>query len=87
MEISSIFSAIVIGIIIGVLGRLVVPGRQRIGILWTIAVGILAAFVGSAIAAAFDVADTKGIDWIEWLIQIGLAALGVATLDRARTRR
>ncbi|MER5750148.1 GlsB/YeaQ/YmgE family stress response membrane protein [Streptomyces sp. NPDC002088] len=87
MEISSIFSAIVIGIIIGVLGRLVVPGRQRIGILWTIAVGILAAFVGSAIAAAFDVADTKGIDWIEWLIQIGLAALGVAALDRSRARR
>ncbi|MER5596209.1 GlsB/YeaQ/YmgE family stress response membrane protein [Streptomyces sp. NPDC002265] len=87
MEISSIFSAIVIGIIIGVLGRLVVPGRQHIGILWTIAVGILAAFVGSAIASAFGVADTKGVDWIEWLIQIGLAAFGVAALDRSRARR
>ncbi|MGW2822826.1 GlsB/YeaQ/YmgE family stress response membrane protein [Streptomyces sp. NPDC001443] len=87
MEISSIFSAIVIGIIIGVLGRLVVPGRQHIGILWTIAVGILAAFVGSALAAAFGVADTKGVDWIEWLIQIGLAAVGVAALDRSRARR
>ncbi|MFB7331116.1 GlsB/YeaQ/YmgE family stress response membrane protein [Streptomyces adustus] len=87
MEISSIFSAIVIGIIIGVLGRLVVPGRQHIGILWTIAVGILAAFVGSAIASAFGVADTKGVDWIEWLIQIGLAAVGVAALDRSRARR
>lgn len=82
MEISGVFSAIVIGIVIGVLGRLVVPGRQRIGILWTIAVGILAALAGAAIASAFDVADTKGVDWIEWLIQIGLAALGVAALDR-----
>ncbi|MFC7259910.1 MULTISPECIES: GlsB/YeaQ/YmgE family stress response membrane protein [Streptomyces] len=87
MEISGIISAILIGIIIGVLGRLVVPGRQRIGILWTIGVGIVAAFVGSGIAAAFGVADTKGVDWIEWLIQIGLAALGVAALDRARVRR
>ncbi|MFD9002580.1 GlsB/YeaQ/YmgE family stress response membrane protein [Streptomyces sp. NPDC059582] len=87
MEISGIVSAIIIGIIIGVLGRLVVPGRQRIGILWTIGVGILAAFVGAAIAAAFDVADTDGVDWIEWLIQIGLAALGVAALDRSRARR
>ena len=87
MEISGIISAIVIGIIIGVLGRLVVPGRQRIGILWTILVGIVAAFIGSGIAAAFDVADTKGIDWIEWLIQIGLAALGVAALDRTKGRR
>ncbi|RZB18992.1 GlsB/YeaQ/YmgE family stress response membrane protein [Streptomyces sp. F001] len=87
MEISSIISAIVIGIIIGVLGRLVVPGRQRIGILWTILVGIAAALVGTAIAGALDVADTDGVDWVEWLIQIGLAALGVAALDRARVRR
>ncbi|WP_369255233.1 GlsB/YeaQ/YmgE family stress response membrane protein [Streptomyces sp. R35] len=87
MEISGIISAILIGIIIGVLGRLVIPGRQRIGILWTIGVGIVAAFIGSGIASAFGVADTKGVDWIEWLIQIGLAALGVAALDRARVRR
>lgn len=76
-----------IGIVIGTLGRLVVPGRQRVGVLWTIFVGIAAAFVGSGVAAAFDVADTKGVDWIEWLIQIGLAALGVAALDRVRARR
>ncbi|MCQ4214362.1 MULTISPECIES: GlsB/YeaQ/YmgE family stress response membrane protein [Streptomyces] len=87
MEISGIFSAIVIGVVIGVLGRLVLPGRQRIGILATIVVGVVAALLGSAIAAGFDVADTKGVDWAEWLIQIGLAALGVALLDRGRLRR
>ncbi|MET7478364.1 GlsB/YeaQ/YmgE family stress response membrane protein [Streptomyces sp. NPDC005648] len=87
MEISGIISAIIIGIIIGVLGRLVVPGRQHIGILLTIVVGIVAALIGSAIASAIGVADTKGIDWIEWLIQIGLAAVGVAALDRTRARR
>ncbi|KUN81382.1 GlsB/YeaQ/YmgE family stress response membrane protein [Streptomyces griseoruber] len=87
MEIDGIISAIFIGIIIGVLGRLVVPGRQRIGMLWTIAVGIVAALIGSALASVLGVADTKGVDWIEWLIQIGLAAFGVTALDRARTRR
>ncbi|GGX01389.1 membrane protein [Streptomyces malachitofuscus] len=87
MEIDGIISAILIGIVIGVLGRLVVPGRQRIGILWTILVGIVAALIGSALAAAFGVADTKGVDWVEWLIQIGLAALGVAALDRTKAGR
>ncbi|MEU8590149.1 GlsB/YeaQ/YmgE family stress response membrane protein [Streptomyces sp. NPDC048664] len=87
MEISSVISAIVIGLVIGILGRLVIPGRQHIGIVWTIVVGIVAAFIGSAIASALGVADTKGIDWIEWLIQIGLAAVGVAALDRAQARR
>ncbi|MBK3563410.1 MULTISPECIES: GlsB/YeaQ/YmgE family stress response membrane protein [unclassified Streptomyces] len=87
MEISGIISAIIIGIIIGVLGRLVVPGRQHIGIVLTIVVGIVAALLGAAIASGLGVADTKGIDWIEWLIQIGLAAVGIAALDRTRVRR
>ncbi|MFD6034540.1 GlsB/YeaQ/YmgE family stress response membrane protein [Streptomyces coelicolor] len=87
MEIDGIISALVIGIVIGVLGRWVVPGRQRIGILWTILVGIAAALIGSALAAALGVADTKGVDWVEWLIQIALAAVGVAALDRAKLNR
>lgn len=80
-------SAIVIGIVIGVLGRLVVPGRQRIGILWTILIGIVAAFIGTGIAAGLDVADTDGVDWVEWLIQIAVAALGVAALSKVKVRR
>nr|BFD86411.1 GlsB/YeaQ/YmgE family stress response membrane protein [Streptomyces sp. Xyl84] len=87
MEISGIISAIVIGIIIGVLGRLVVPGRQHIGILWTIVIGIVAALIGAAVASALGVADTEGVDWIEWIIQIALAAVGVAALDRAKAPR
>ncbi|MEV7518458.1 GlsB/YeaQ/YmgE family stress response membrane protein [Streptomyces diastaticus] len=82
MEMSGIISAIVIGIVIGVLGRLVVPGRQRIGLLLTIVVGIVAALVGIFIAAQLGLAETKGVDWAEWGIQIVLAALGVVALDR-----
>ncbi|MES5820536.1 GlsB/YeaQ/YmgE family stress response membrane protein [Streptomyces sp. RG80] len=87
MEISGVISAIVIGIVIGVLGRLVIPGRQRIGILWTIAIGIVAAFIGTGIASGLDVADTEGVDWVEWLIQIALAALGVAAISKVKLRR
>ncbi|RII20415.1 hypothetical protein DSC45_04245 [Streptomyces sp. YIM 130001] len=87
MEISSLFTAIAIGVVIGVLGRLVLPGRQHIGVLWTITVGIAAALLGTAVAAALSVADTGGVDWGEWLLQIGLAAAGVAALDRVLNRR
>lgn len=86
MEISGIISALVIGTIIGVLGRLVLPGRQHIPIWLMILVGIAAALGGSAIAHAAGVDDTSGVDWIEWLIQIGLAAIGVALVDRTRAR-
>ncbi|MFF0203721.1 GlsB/YeaQ/YmgE family stress response membrane protein [Streptomyces sp. NPDC005017] len=87
MEISGIISAIVIGIVIGVLGRLVVPGRQRIGILWTILVGIVAALIGTAVASGLGVEDTEGVDWVEWLIQIALAGLGVAAVSKVKLRR
>ncbi|MFJ9668103.1 GlsB/YeaQ/YmgE family stress response membrane protein [Streptomyces sp. NPDC101219] len=86
MEISGVISAIIIGIVIGVLGRLVVPGRQRIGVLWTILIGIVAAFIGTGIASGLGVADTKGVDWVEWLIQIALAALGVVAVSKIKLR-
>jgi len=44
-------------------------------------------FVGSAIAAGLGVQNTSGVDWIEWLIQIGLAALGIAAVDNRRLNR
>ncbi|MFD7713758.1 GlsB/YeaQ/YmgE family stress response membrane protein [Streptomyces sp. NPDC059785] len=87
MEISGIITAIVIGIVIGILGRLALPGRQHIGVLWTILVGIVAALIGTAIAGAFGVADTDGIDWIELVIQVVLAAIGVAGVERLKGRR
>jgi uncharacterized membrane protein YeaQ/YmgE (transglycosylase-associated protein family) len=77
MHITGIITAIIIGLIIGALGRLVVPGRQPIPIWLTMLIGIVAALIGTVIAANLDVADTKGIDWIELAIQIGLAAVGV----------
>ncbi|MFJ4846769.1 GlsB/YeaQ/YmgE family stress response membrane protein [Streptomyces sp. NPDC088733] len=87
MEMSSIVSAVVIGLVVGVLGRLVAPGRQAIGLVWTMVAGIVAAFLGTAVAAGLGVADTEGVDWIEWLLQIALAAVGVAALARTRLGR
>ena len=87
MEISGIITAIIVGLIIGALGRLVVPGKQNIPIWLTILIGIVAAIVGTFIAAAIGVAETRGIDWIELLIQVVLAAVGVALVAGVRGRR
>ncbi len=84
--ISSIISAIVIGAIIGVLGRLVVRGRQNLSIIATIGIGIVAALIGTAIAGALGVSDTSGIDWIELAIQVALAAVGVSVFAGTRGR-
>lgn len=75
-----------IGIVIGVLGRLALPGRQHTGVLLTIGVGVLAALAGTAAAAGVGVAETDGVDWIELAVQVALAAGGVALVERIKGR-
>ncbi|HET6686005.1 MAG TPA: GlsB/YeaQ/YmgE family stress response membrane protein [Jiangellaceae bacterium] len=87
MTAAGIISAIVIGAIIGALARFVLPGRQAIGILLTIVIGILGALIGTWLAQQVGVATTDGIDWIEILFQIGVAAVGVALVSGFSSRR
>jgi uncharacterized membrane protein YeaQ/YmgE (transglycosylase-associated protein family) len=88
MTITGIISAILIGIVVGILGRLVVPGKQRIGLLITIAVGIVSAFIGTAVARALGLPTaTEGIDWLELLCQVVVAAIGVALVSALMGRR
>jgi uncharacterized membrane protein YeaQ/YmgE (transglycosylase-associated protein family) len=79
MTITGIVSTLLIGILVGVLGRLVVPGHQRISIWLTILVGIVAAFAGTWVARLMGLATgAGGINWMELLVQVVLAAIGVA---------
>lgn len=88
MTITGIITAIIVGLIIGALGRLVVPGRQSIPIWLTIVVGIIAAFIGTALARALGLpTSTGGIDWIELLVQVVVAAIGVYAVAAVWGRR
>jgi uncharacterized membrane protein YeaQ/YmgE (transglycosylase-associated protein family) len=87
VTITGIITAIIIGAIIGFLGRLVAPGRQDIPIWLTVVVGIVAAFIGTWIAGLLNVADTGGIDWIEIVLQIVVAAIGVIAVAGIYGRR
>jgi uncharacterized membrane protein YeaQ/YmgE (transglycosylase-associated protein family) len=88
MTITGIITAILIGIVVGVLGRLVVPGKQHISVIVTILVGIVAAFIGTALARAIGLPTaTNGIDWLELLVQVVVAALGVALVSGIIGRR
>ena len=87
MTIGSIIGAIIIGLVLGVLGRLFAPGKQNIPIWLTIVVGIVAAFIGTFIARALGVADTRGIDWIELIVQIIVGAIGVSLVAGLYGRR
>jgi uncharacterized membrane protein YeaQ/YmgE (transglycosylase-associated protein family) len=84
MTVTGIISAIIVGLIIGALGRLVLPGKQDIPIWLTGVIGVVAALIGTFIVGSLS--DTKGFDWIELLVQIVLAAVGVALVTGVRGR-
>lgn len=86
MTVTGIITAIVFGLIIGALARLVLPGKQNIPIWLTILVGIAGAFLGTFLARALG-ARTAGFNLIELLLQIVVAAIGVALVARAYQRR
>jgi uncharacterized membrane protein YeaQ/YmgE (transglycosylase-associated protein family) len=75
MTVTGIIMAIIVGLILGVVVRAIAPGKQDIPIWLTIAVGIVAALIGSAIVGPMR--DTNGVDWVELIVQIILAVIGV----------
>jgi uncharacterized membrane protein YeaQ/YmgE (transglycosylase-associated protein family) len=85
--IGSIVWAIVFGIVIGAIGRLIVPGKQNISIAMTLIVGIVAALLGTLVAALLGLADTRGFNWWEHIIQVIFAAVGVLLVVRMQGNR
>lgn len=76
--IQTILFALLAGIIIGPLARLVLPGKQDVSLVMTIVLGAVGALVGGLIYGALGGSDTSGIDWIEVLVQVLVAAAAIA---------
>ncbi|GEL16533.1 GlsB/YeaQ/YmgE family stress response membrane protein [Pseudonocardia asaccharolytica] len=85
--IGSIIGAIVIGLILGVLARMILPGKQNIPVWLTIIVGIVAAYIGTWIARGIGIADTSGIDWWEHIIQLIVALIAIGAVASLYARR
>ena len=63
---------IVVGAVVGALGRLVHPGRDPIGLLGTIAIGVISMIVAAAISSG----------WLAFVIGVVVAAILVALVGR-----
>jgi uncharacterized membrane protein YeaQ/YmgE (transglycosylase-associated protein family) len=74
-SLSGWIGTIIFGAVIGVLARLVLPGRQNISLIITVILGILGALIGYWLAGLLGVCSTGGIDWIRWFISIAVAAV------------
>lgn len=83
----TIVSAIIVGAIIGVLARLVMPGRQNIGVLMTVILGILGGLIGSWITQAVGYSNQSGFAWIPFIVGVIVAVVLIAIYVSITGRR
>ncbi|MFF4310475.1 GlsB/YeaQ/YmgE family stress response membrane protein [Streptomyces sp. 900105755] len=77
--------AIIVGFVLGLIAKAVIPGKQHSPLWLTTIFGILGAIAGNAVARAVGVAATPGIDWTRHLFQLVAAIIIVFLGDMAYT--
>ena len=74
---------IIAGLVIGLLARLVLPGRQRIGLLWTLVLGVLGSVIGGTIANAVGSGDIMELNVFGFIVAVVAAVALLAFAERA----
>ncbi|MER5683778.1 GlsB/YeaQ/YmgE family stress response membrane protein [Streptomyces sp. NPDC002205] len=62
--------AIIVGLVLGLIARAILPGKQQIPLWLTTIFGIIGSVIGNAVATWIGVNETKGIDWTRHLLQL-----------------
>jgi len=87
MGIGEIVILIIIGAVIGLLGKFVAPGdKDNIPIWLTIICGIGGVLLGSVIYGFFGGNGSGGIDWVRWIVAILTAAVLVIIASTVTSR-
>jgi uncharacterized membrane protein YeaQ/YmgE (transglycosylase-associated protein family) len=78
LSLGSLLLYALVGLVVGVIARVIIPGSAPMGLLGTILIGIVGAIGGGYLAGAvFE--ETPGVDWIASIL---VAALLVWLLSR-----
>ena len=86
-SIGNILWIIIGGYIVGIVARLILPGRQNIPFWSVIVAGIAGMFIGDAIAGLLGVQTTGGYDWIRHGLQVVVAIVLVALAAKFFARK
>jgi uncharacterized membrane protein YeaQ/YmgE (transglycosylase-associated protein family) len=86
--IGTIIGAIVIGLVVGGLARLIMPGKQNIGVVMTVILGAIGAFVGTWVSYKLGYSNQNGgFKIIPFLVGIVVACILIGTYLGATGRR
>ena len=75
---------LVAGLIIGLLARLILPGRQRIGLLWTLVLGVIGSLIGGTIANALRSGSIWELNFIGFVAAVGASVILLAVAERSQ---
>ncbi|MGB8940742.1 MULTISPECIES: GlsB/YeaQ/YmgE family stress response membrane protein [Streptomyces] len=75
--------AIVVGFVLGLIAKAILPGKQHSPLWLTTIFGIIGAIIGNSLASAFGIDDTRGIDWGRHALQLVAALVVVGVGDMA----
>jgi uncharacterized membrane protein YeaQ/YmgE (transglycosylase-associated protein family) len=78
-----ILGLIIIGIVIGIIARLVMPGRQHIGVLMTVVLGIGGAIIGGIVGSAIGTGNIFELNVLGTIIGIIVAVGLIAAAEAA----
>ncbi|WP_406001642.1 GlsB/YeaQ/YmgE family stress response membrane protein [Streptomyces sp. NBC_00829] len=77
--------AIIVGFVLGLIAKAIIPGKQHIPLWLATICGIGGAVIGNWLAVLFGIDETKGIDWGRHVLQIAAAVLIVYLGEKAYT--
>jgi len=74
---------LVFGLVVGALARLLVPGRQHLGLLTTLLLGVVGSVVGGVVANALGTGDVFELNFLGSVVAIATAIVLIVVGDRA----
>ncbi|MEA2468821.1 MAG: hypothetical protein QOJ57_2947 [Thermoleophilaceae bacterium] len=74
---------LVAGLVIGLLARLLLPGRQKIGLLWTLILGVIGSLIGGTIANALNTGDIWELNVIGFIAAVASSVFLLSVAERS----
>ncbi len=73
---------LVFGLVVGILARLIVPGRQHLSVGMTLLLGVVGSVVGGVVANALGTGDVFELNFLGSVVAIAAAVVLIIVGDR-----
>lgn len=78
---------IIAGLIIGALARLIKPGRQNLGILWTLLLGLAGSVIGGVVASLLGTGTIFELNVLGFVVAVIAAVLLIGVAESMSGRK